>query len=207
MESEDIILRQTTNYQLCQWDSEDFIRRTDFNADNSKIDAALLAQTEALAAEAQTREQENLRVTLLASTAGADFQGLNMDVQRFDFSPYLWVEVVVDAKAGCSEMFMRPDGYNSFQACQLGGTPYTADSVAYGVPDASGTGGIRVKMWSYPGSDRTHFLSARMNEEEFTVLHAIHLKPLNEIKELNIWAAEENGIPRGSYIRIYGVKR
>lgn len=31
----------TTNYQLCQWQADDQVRRTDFNEDNAKIDAAL----------------------------------------------------------------------------------------------------------------------------------------------------------------------
>ena len=33
----------TTNYQLCQWEATDKVLRTDFNADNQKIDAALKA--------------------------------------------------------------------------------------------------------------------------------------------------------------------
>ena len=31
----------TTNYNLCQWLATDQVQRTDFNADNAKIDAAL----------------------------------------------------------------------------------------------------------------------------------------------------------------------
>ena len=34
-------MEYTTNYQLNQWDAQDAIKRTDFNADNAKIDAAL----------------------------------------------------------------------------------------------------------------------------------------------------------------------
>lgn len=32
---------QTTNYQLNQWEATDQVLRTDFNADNAKVDAAL----------------------------------------------------------------------------------------------------------------------------------------------------------------------
>ena len=32
---------QTTNYQLNQWEPTDQVLRTDFNADNAKLDAAL----------------------------------------------------------------------------------------------------------------------------------------------------------------------
>lgn len=34
-------MNQTENYQLSLWDPEDRIQRTDFNADNAKIEAAL----------------------------------------------------------------------------------------------------------------------------------------------------------------------
>lgn len=36
-------MTQTTNFQLNQWSENDYVRRTDFNADNLKIDAALAA--------------------------------------------------------------------------------------------------------------------------------------------------------------------
>ena len=43
-------MTKTTNYQLNQWAEEDAVRRTDFNADNAKIDAALAALGVAIAA-------------------------------------------------------------------------------------------------------------------------------------------------------------
>ena len=36
-------MTQTPNFQLNQWSGDDYVRRTDFNADNAKIDAALAA--------------------------------------------------------------------------------------------------------------------------------------------------------------------
>ena len=36
-------MNRTTNYKLCQWEAEDKVRRTDFNEDNAKIDAAIKA--------------------------------------------------------------------------------------------------------------------------------------------------------------------
>ena len=43
---------QTEHYQLNQWEAEDKVLRTDFNADNAKIDAALAAKAEASAVSA-----------------------------------------------------------------------------------------------------------------------------------------------------------
>lgn len=37
------MMNRTTNYKLCQWEADDKIQRTDFNADNAKIDAAIAA--------------------------------------------------------------------------------------------------------------------------------------------------------------------
>ena len=48
-------MNQTTNYQLSQWESTDRILMSDFNSDNSKIDAALKANADAIAAEAAAR--------------------------------------------------------------------------------------------------------------------------------------------------------
>ena len=46
----------TTNYDLNQWEGTDKVLRTEFNADNAKIDAALKANADAIAAETAARE-------------------------------------------------------------------------------------------------------------------------------------------------------
>ena len=46
----------TTNYDLNQWEGTDKVLRAEFNADNAKIDAALKANADAIAAEAAARE-------------------------------------------------------------------------------------------------------------------------------------------------------
>ena len=43
-------MNRTTNYNLCQWEETDRVRRTDFNEDNVKIDAAIKAEADARAA-------------------------------------------------------------------------------------------------------------------------------------------------------------
>ena len=43
-------MTQTPNFQLNQWSGTDYVRRTDFNADNLKVDSALAALGEAIAA-------------------------------------------------------------------------------------------------------------------------------------------------------------
>ena len=61
---------QTTNYQLNQWEATDQVLRTDFNADNAKVDAALAdlaenvegkAEVSALAAKADVAALEEVK--------------------------------------------------------------------------------------------------------------------------------------------------
>ena len=53
---------QTTNYGLNQWEATDQVLRTDFNADNAKIDAALkgLADKDTELGEALTSQATEL---------------------------------------------------------------------------------------------------------------------------------------------------
>lgn len=48
IKKERLVLQQTSNYQLSQWDAEDRIQREDFNSDNAKVDAALAALSDTL---------------------------------------------------------------------------------------------------------------------------------------------------------------
>ena len=60
-------LKQTTNYQLPSWDSEDRILRTDFNTLTEKVDTALAENADAIAAE--TEERTNGVAALTAQVA------------------------------------------------------------------------------------------------------------------------------------------
>jgi len=48
----------TPNYQLNQWEADDRVLRVDFNADNAKLDAAIKAQADGLAAEKRALSAE-----------------------------------------------------------------------------------------------------------------------------------------------------
>ena len=54
----------TTNYDLNQWEGTDKVLRAEFNADNAKIDAALKANADAIAAEAATLEEHGAALDL-----------------------------------------------------------------------------------------------------------------------------------------------
>lgn len=60
---------QTTNYELNQWLSTDQVLRTDFNADNAKLDAALQALTDTTAGKADAGELSALSATVVGQAA------------------------------------------------------------------------------------------------------------------------------------------
>ena len=56
-------MNKTPNYQLNQWEAADKVQRTDFNADNAKIDAAIKAEADARTALAgQVAKCGNCRI-------------------------------------------------------------------------------------------------------------------------------------------------
>jgi len=67
----------TQNYGLCQWEASDKVLRTDFNADNAKIDAAIGA---ALSTAAQKADQSALDAEISARTSAVS--KLNSAVSR-----------------------------------------------------------------------------------------------------------------------------
>ena len=69
-ESEGTFLKQTTNYQLPSWDSEDRILRTDFNDLTEKVDTALKANANAVSSEASTRASAVSSLTTKISQRG-----------------------------------------------------------------------------------------------------------------------------------------
>ena len=63
----------TTNYELSQWLSTDQVLRTDFNADNAKIDAAL-------AGKAETETVSALQAAVAGKAEQADLSALEAQV-------------------------------------------------------------------------------------------------------------------------------
>ena len=60
---------QTTNYQLNQWEATEQVLRTDFNADNAKVDAALAGQMDQASLDNLASPGDNLTGTTAALSA------------------------------------------------------------------------------------------------------------------------------------------
>ena len=66
-------MTKTTNYQLNQWAKSDRVMMDDFNADNAKIDAALKANADAIAAETTARVAGDAALQSAVSACGDCF--------------------------------------------------------------------------------------------------------------------------------------
>lgn len=103
MKKERLVLQQTSNYQLSQWDAEDRILREDFNGDNSKLDEALKSQAEALAAETAAREAGDAALaeqvglhTIKSATLAASANSMLIDLSDIDWSQWKMVHIILE---------------------------------------------------------------------------------------------------------------
>ena len=84
---------QTANYQLNQWVKSDRIMMDDFNADNTKIDAALKANADAVVAEALERAKcGNCRLSLMTYTGSGKYNDTGNETKiTFSTMPDLFI--------------------------------------------------------------------------------------------------------------------
>ena len=92
-------MKQTSHYQLNQYEASDCILRGDFNSDNQKIDAALKSNADAVAAETAAREAADTAlgkkaglqlIQTLTLATGSDYASAEINI---DWSQ--WAEVYV----------------------------------------------------------------------------------------------------------------
>lgn len=65
----------TEHYDLCQWEATDQVQRTDFNADNAKVDAALNTLAGQVAEKADGDDLAALSETVAGHTAALNSKG------------------------------------------------------------------------------------------------------------------------------------
>ena len=83
-------MNQTQNYQLSQWESTDRILMSDFNSDNAKIDAALKANADSIAAvEDELAVRGNCRIVFGSYTGTGTNGSGSPTTLTFDQMPIL----------------------------------------------------------------------------------------------------------------------
>ena len=109
-------MNHTQNYQLNQWGPEDKVQRTDFNADNAKIDAALKVEADARTALAQTVSSQGSTLSGHASSLGkkgscqtytTTYSGNGTQTRTFSFSGYPVLVHIREAGASSGFTFIR----------------------------------------------------------------------------------------------------
>lgn len=81
-------MTKTTNYQLNQWAKPDRVMMDDFNADNAKIDAALKANADAIAAETTARVAGDVLVKLKEITVTSEIAQIDMNLSDIDLRSF-----------------------------------------------------------------------------------------------------------------------
>lgn len=204
MKKERLVLQQTSNYQLSQWDAEDRILREDFNGDNSKLDEALKSQAEALAAETAARKAADCYVKLMDLTLTENTQKWDIDMSGIDLTQYQklviyprlggntnqWVYIHINGTSTeCANVPMRNDPTRqNFGVCE-----YTL------LPELPNIYMIQLGITSNVSSSTIGLYGCRCPSLESGVTH---------LDTLNLWFNSASyHILAGSTIQIYGLKR
>ena len=205
--NEECFLNQTANYQLCQWDPTDRILMEDFNKDNEKIDAALKANADAIAAEVTARAAGDVYVKLLDMTTEAAAQTITVDLSQLDLSPYQYLDVVADIPGNFNEVWMR---VNNIQSYTLPGSASTVGYFAVSQYDDQVKNQIRARIIGRGGARL--FCSFYDLSYQDDIIRATYCGGTIEgIQSLQFFQYVFNSpspvTPAGARITMYGMKR
>lgn len=198
-------MQQTENYALNQWDPEDRILRTNFNADNAKIDEAIAAVRDACPV-----------VKLLDKVVLSDTAQVDLDLSAFDLTKYYELffyftsetgtvgsagrQVYVQCN-GISSGYHNSDGHESgtLMAFSLFGTDITGafrgqillgSGALLGIQDAC--------RWRSSSSSDGYLSNSSCT---------LRLSPAS-LRKLNFYVDAEDGLlAANSRITLYGIKK
>ena len=138
-------MQRTQNYNLCQWAAEDRILRSDFNADNQKIDAALAA---------------GVKIATGSYVGNGTFGESNARTLTFGFVPK--IVFVVNASMSSSD----------YRATLINGCPVaqSSDYIAYGITNVIWDDAARSVTWY--SKDGNNGVNAMLNRNGSTYLYA-----------------------------------
>lgn len=183
-------MNQTEHYQLSQWDGTDRILRSDFNADNRKIDEAL-AEIKAASPYAKIKE-------MIVDSAVSQ---VSMDVSDIDFSQYRRIEADVLVPAGDGTLQLRTNGLTS-------GYHYTStDTSSSATTTYLGTlGGIYLCHFSPPRAGKpVGCWNTFWNGYGDTHFYCISTVNWDDLSSFD-FSRSSGSLPEGTRISLYGVK-
>ena len=209
---------QTANYNLNQWLSTDQVLRTDFNADNAKLDAALQGLQQSIASETAARAA--LQAELLALmpsvklgewklTAAA--QQLLVSLSGKDLSSFTGLRVVYDGRGCSGTICLQINGmgggyrsasdneYSSSQSesCLMVGSNENCRSSMEIFPYLSGLGFV----WDQVSYYNDYYLNVSRN---YGILPGVVFTNLEELKFYGIQDTVTMGT--GTSVTVYGLR-
>ena len=200
-------MNQTENLHLPQWEADDRIMRTDFNAAMQSIDAGVKAANDAIAAKADAADltaeiaarQAALPIVKLKDvTLAADTAQWNIDVSDIDPTQYAFIYMIPGILASNNPL-LRYDGKSGSNDYRSNnGTRDNAGSIM-----SNGCGFIRIQYFDnriYTNINMTSI--GGINSESFSTSSyapATHAG----FQQMNIVGA----LTAGSTMSLYGVKR
>ena len=212
-------MNQTANYHLNLWESSDRILREDFNGDNAKLDAALKANADAIAAEASARADAvaaeaaarasgDLTDKLLDITTEAETTYISADLSGVDLSPYRELEVVADIQCE-RELQMRVNGGRSYTApTSSGGSAIDYFAAAGSYPGSKNQ--IRARIFAREGGTLCG-ISDNIAPNSYQRLVCWWGGTMAGIRTLDFQGVLSNGVlptmEAGGRITVYGFKR
>ena len=119
-------MKKTTNYELNQLDPSDRVLRTDFNSDNSKIDAAI----QALSQRIETVAAANRVVKLLETTTTEGKKQIDIDIGALHPEQYRELWLNAHFSFGTSRPYVGIK-FNNGAATLCGRTSATSDTTDY----------------------------------------------------------------------------
>ena len=135
----------TTNYQLNQWAKSDRIMMTDFNADNQKLDAALKAGADAVAAETAARIADDPYPTICEVVTAQAKAQVSMDLSAVDLTEYSHIDLTIDPPAPVSSSYsvlVRPNGLTSGYQLVTALSNYSSPTYLLAYPIGASTCGL-----------------------------------------------------------------
>ena len=123
-------MKKTTNYELNQWDPSDRVLRTDFNSDNSKIDAAI----QALSQRIETVAAANRVVKLLETTTTEGKKQIDIDIGALHPEQYRELWLNAHFSFGTSRPYVGIK-FNNGAATLYGRTSATSATTDYSFSD------------------------------------------------------------------------
>lgn len=137
-------MQRTQNYNLCQWAAEDRILRSDFNADNQKIDTALAGKA---------------RITVGSYTGTGEYGAEHPNTLTFDFAPKLFL--LFPALAHQGQDFYAVPGIAQYNPCIVvwGATTLLGDGTGSNRITYSGN---TISWWTNTGAQNQYNTSGQI---------------------------------------------